>query len=218
MFKDYIIKHLKLNYIFYIGTLIVLYILSKKLNTSFFVVAYSSFIAGIIGYFVHIYSHKNTFEDIYTDEFKKYYNIVNNSRIDNIYKNLIYINNFHKKIHHDTEINKKNYNLIIEFILDFVYQGLIPIIVIFLLKFVNYWIFILYALTYATVHIINFNIISCNVHEQHHLNDNSNYGMDIYDIIFNTKYNDELENINHYLINFFVIAALIYFFNNIYMY
>ena len=41
--------------------------------------------------------------------------------------------------------------------------------------------------------------------------------MELYDIIFKTKYNDELENINHYLINFFVIAVLIYFFNNIYV-
>ena len=72
-----------------------------------------------------------------------------------------------------------------EFIQNFVSQGLFPIIAIFLSKFVNYWIFILWGLTYATVHIINFNIFTSKVHEQHHLNDSTNYGMELYDIIFN---------------------------------
>ena len=71
MFKDYIIKHLKLNYIFYIGTLIILYFLSKKLNTSFLILVYSFIVAGGTGYFVHVFSHKFSFEDMYTDEFKQ---------------------------------------------------------------------------------------------------------------------------------------------------
>ena len=217
MFKDYIIKHLKLNYIFYIGTLIILYILSKKLNTSFLILVYSFIVAGGTGYFVHVFSHKFSFEDMYTDEFKNYYSIVDNSVLDRISKHFIYISDFHRKTHHDTEINKKYYNLIMEFIQNFVSQGVFPIIAIYLSKFVNYWIFILWGLTYATVHIINFNIFTSKIHEQHHLDDNTNYGMELYDIIFKTKYNDELENINHYLINFFVIAVLIYFFNNIYV-
>ena len=67
MFKDYIIKHLKINYIFYIGVLIILYALSKKLNTSFLILIYSFVVVGITGYFVHVFSHKFSFEEMYTD-------------------------------------------------------------------------------------------------------------------------------------------------------
>ena len=120
---------------------------------------------------------------------------------------------FHRKTHHNTDENKKYKNLIIEFIENFTTQGLIPIFVIFLSKFVNYWIFILWGLTYATIHIFNYNIYHCKIHEQHHINSNSNLGIDLYDILFNSKFNNEIENINHYLFNYLIIGLFIYILN-----
>ena len=213
MFKDYIIKHLKINYIFYIGVIIILYFLSKKLNTTFLTLIYSFIFAGITGYFVHVFSHKFSFEDMYSEEFKNYYNIVDGSMFDIISKDFIYISDFHRKIHHNTDENKKYKNLLIEFIENFTTQGLIPIFVIFLSKFVNYWIFILWGLTYATIHIFNYNIYPCKIHEQHHINSNSNLGIDLYDILFNSKFNNEIENINHYLFNYLIIGLFIYILN-----
>lgn len=213
MFKNNIIKHFKINYMFYTGLLIILYILSKKLNTNIFALIYSFIFAGIVGYLFHLFSHKISFEDYYNDDFKQYYNISNNSIIDNVCEKCIYVMDFHRKTHHNTDENKKYKNLIIEFIENFTTQGLIPIFVIFLSKFVNYWIFILWGLTYATIHIFNYNIYHCKIHEQHHINSNSNLGIDLYDILFNSKFNNEIENINHYLFNYLIIGLFIYILN-----
>lgn len=214
MFKNYIIKHFKINYIFYIGLLIILYILSKKLNSNVFTLIYSFIMAGIVGYLFHLFSHKISFEDYYTNDFKQYYSIYDESPIDNICKKCIYFMDFHSKTHHNTNENKKCKNLIIEFIENFTTQGLIPIVVISLLKFVNYWIFILWGLTYASIHIFNYNVYPCKIHEYHHINNISNLDiLDLYDILFNSKYNNEIENTNHYLINYIIIALFIYILN-----
>lgn len=55
---------------------------------------------------------------------------------------------------------------------------------------------------------------------KHHLDKHTNYGIDIWDIMFNTKYqgdNTDIENINHYSINVVIISAiLVYVINNKY--
>ena len=47
---------------------------------------------------------------------------------------------------------------------------------------------------------------------KHHLDKTSNYGIDIWDILFGTKYNDdpnEIESINHYSINLIILTAFV---------
>ena len=71
---------------------------------------------------------------------------------------------------------------------------------------------VLWGILYTTVHNINYNIVPSSVHIKHHLDKNTNYGIDIWDIIFQTKYNNDptdIENINHYTINLFICTACV---------
>ena len=68
---------------------------------------------------------------------------------------------------------------------------------------------------YATIHNINYNIIHPLTHQQHHWNDKTNYGIDIWDIIIGSKYDwNEVETYNHTAINLIVITAVIYYISN----
>jgi hypothetical protein len=127
---------------------------------------------------------------------------------------------FHDEIHHDTSINKKVHNIIFEFIFNFYTQAGAFLIVMYFVKKLNYYSVILWGLIYPTIHLINYDIIKCQVHMNHHLDKHTNYGIDIWDIMFNTKYqgdNTDIENINHYSINVVIISAiLVYVINNKY--
>ena len=47
-------------------------------------------------------------------------------------------------------------------------------------------------------------------HSDHHKDKHSNLGMDIWDIIFGTKYNwDDIEDVNHYAVNFILSSIVI---------
>ena len=75
----------------------------------------------------------------------------------------------------------------------------------------------LWALFYATVHNINYRIIEPIEHENHHKDEKTNYGIDIVDIILNSKYNTKhksnipitIEDHNHAAINIVIITILI---------
>jgi hypothetical protein len=71
----------------------------------------------------------------------------------------------------------------------------------------------LWALFYATVHNINYNITHPIEHKNHHIDPQTNYGIDIVDIILNTKYNTtnsskpiSIEDHNHAAINIILIT------------
>ena len=59
-------------------------------------------------------------------------------------------------------------------------------------------------------------------HIDHHKDSNKNLGIDIWDIIFGTKYDwNDIEDINHYAINFIlcsIIVILIHKYFNKYIY
>ena len=72
---------------------------------------------------------------------------------------------------------------------------------------------IIWAFLYATVHNINFSFTKPTTHRDHHLNCHTNYGLDVYDILFGTKYDwNDLENYNHAAINMIIITAITYYF------
>jgi len=67
---------------------------------------------------------------------------------------------------------------------------------------------------YATIHNINYVVSPSATHILHHVDKTTNYGIDIWDIVFGTKYDgdysiDKLENINHYAINTAFITGFI---------
>ena len=72
--------------------------------------------------------------------------------------------------------------------------------------------FMLWGLFYASFHIINYTFVEPTVHSDHHLNIYSNYGIDIFDILIGTKHNwSDIEDYNHYSINMVLITVLFYF-------
>ena len=72
------------------------------------------------------------------------------------------------------------------------------------------YVFIMFYIFYTSTHNINYGQIHVNdVHWKHHLDYNVNYGPDICDIVFNTKYpKNSIENTDHYLPNI-IIGTLI---------
>ena len=77
----------------------------------------------------------------------------------------------------------------------------------------NNSILMLWALFYATVHNINYNLTHPIEHKNHHMDAKTNYGIDIVDIILNTKYNTiyhpektTFEDHNHASINIILIT------------
>jgi len=72
--------------------------------------------------------------------------------------------------------------------------------------------FMLWGLFYASFHIINYTFVEPTVHSDHHLNIYSNYGIDIFDILMGTKHDwSDIEDYNHYSINMVLISVLFYF-------
>jgi sterol desaturase/sphingolipid hydroxylase (fatty acid hydroxylase superfamily) len=88
------------------------------------------------------------------------------------------------------------------------------LLIIWVAKQLNLYVITLWGLMYATIHNINYAIRPPATHMCHHIDKTTNYGIDIWDIIFNSKYGDDysvdkIENINHYAINTAIITVCI---------
>lgn len=58
--------------------------------------------------------------------------------------------------------------------------------------------------------------IKPKTHEQHHINPNTNYGLDIFYIIFGTKYDtNEIEDINHMSFNLLLSVVIVLYLNKL---
>ena len=208
-FDDPLIKSITSNYIFYITTFICLFIISRYSKRSYLFTIFTFILASYSGYVVHYISHACNIE--------KEYLKINNYITNNKYLNKIAIFfckllDFHDITHHDSSVNKTPKNIMYEFLLNFVTQGAFGIIIYYITKKLNGYIFLLWGLLYCTIHIINYSIVPSKVHMKHHLDKTSNYGIDIWDILFGTKYNDdpnEIESINHYSINLIILTAFV---------
>ncbi len=210
-------KSIYINYKFYISLIICTTILffEKYNKKSFLSIIFSIIYISCSGYFIHLISHKINLTKL-----------VENSNI--IFKDIPYIKyilnlilkyfDFHSNIHHDNNINKNFNNIIYEFLNNFSMQGLNIFIVIKVLKYLDERVCFIWGLTYASIHNINYLLHNSKVHMDHHLNTDTNYGIDIFDIIFGTKSNwNDIENINHYSYNIIIITIIIcilnYYFN-----
>lgn len=221
-------EHIKINWIFYIVVLCSLFILSRSIINELspnimFIKNIITFISiSTLGYFTHYISHNVHFSEIY-----KEHSIIIKKKLllDKILINFFKFVDFHREVHHnigyenpeDTiSINKKWKNIFYEIINNIVFQGIAIIIIKKCLNYLDNNIIILWALFYSTFHNINYNIIKPSSHRDHHINNKTNYGIDIYDIIFGTKYDlNDLENYNHYSINIIIITGLMIFVINL---
>jgi hypothetical protein len=205
-------ESIKKNKWFYLTLFICFYMFkqSSPNNTSYILLVVSYIFILIFGHIVHRISHNINFTNIYNKHKKR--NI--HPRIDGYLMNFCRFMDFHSITHHDTTVNKEPANLFYEFINNVITQG--GIIIIFV-KLVNYFIdfrvVMLWALMYATTHNINYVFLKPSTHRDHHIDDNTNFGIDIADIIFDTKYDlDDIETHNHVSINLFIITLIIIYF------
>jgi hypothetical protein len=188
-----------------------------------FLAGFSTLIfAMIAGWVVHCISHHYDFYAMYESSgFSKVCSKV--PFLDTIIRNIMYyVGDFHDKIHHDTSVNKTPINLLMEIAQNILTQGGIVILLSAWLDFgllingqtfaLNHSVLLLWGLFYATIHNINYNFMTNKIHEEHHLNNRTNYGIDIVDIIFDTKYDlSHIEDHNHGIINIVMITGALIF-------
>ena len=186
----------------------------------------SAVISMTVGYAIHICSHLSDFEQLYINM------LASDSWLGSIFRQLpnwlnkvnrwILANvvDFHDKIHHNSEINRRWYYIVVEGLQNILTEGAVLIILsrCFGLAVqiwgesytLNHQIAALWALMYATMHLINYRVWHPNSHVAHHINYYKNFGLDTLDIIFNTKHDlSDPENLNHSTPNIVLIAMLI---------
>jgi len=204
-------KHFIKNIPYYIVLIYCLYLLSGDTLCSFKFIncIFTWIFICIFGYFTHVISHSvdlrkiyNSFDNIFTRN--QYFNKGMNT--------FLKIYEFHNETHHNLEVNKDPKYIFYEFITNIYTQGIALIIFIEFVKLLNYKVILLWSLLYATIHNINYNIINPSVHRDHHIDCHTNYGIDVMDIIFNTKYDiDDIENFNHVIVNLIIITNILRF-------
>lgn len=211
-----IVKSVKQNYIFYLTMIISLYAFTKCTHnkSNYLLALFSICFITLYGYVVHMVSHHMNTK--ISELYKTYDNIFTRNKYLNwLAIKIIDFGEFHAKTHHDSDINKTKQNIALEFINNIVTQGGIVIIVKYFLDLIDNRVILLWALFYATVHNINYNIEPPLTHREHHINDKTNYGIDIWDIIIGSKYDwDTIETHNHTAINIILITAVIVFCSN----
>ena len=206
-----IITSFKSNYLFYIVLIGCIYLINKSSRKSKNILLSIITIIPIslFGYLVHYVSHhmKNKLGKKYLT----YDNIFTRNRVCNsVITYIIRVAEFHDSVHHDTSVNKKFTNIVFEFMNNVLLQGVIILMFKLFLNFMDDKIILLWALFYATVHNINFNITHPIAHAEHHVNNKTNYGIDIWDILIGSKYDwTHIENHNNTIINLIVITTII---------
>ena len=192
-------------------------------------------ITTLLGYWIHVVFHMVDFTALYENA-KKSTNCVASTlsrifawvprRISTVVDNIMYffcyyILDFHDKHHHNTNINKRWYNVLTEAIQNILWEGGIIVFISYSLSLglsiygrtyrLNHTLIMLWSLYYVSYHLINYTFIkSPNTHNKHHINFETNYGPDSLDILFGTKYDIEnIEDFNNGTINLVVIFVLI---------
>lgn len=186
--QKYFYKNIPFIFTFILGFIVIIKYTSKYNNN--IIIDFITLIAlPFWAYFIHIFSH--------------HYNK--------------FIFNWHL-FHHNPEISKQPFYMLLEFYGNFMIGGGIIIILynllmnqLFNLNFhFNYYIILYWSIIYSTYHVINYHVLYFDSHYHHHIyNAISNYGPDWVDIIFETKTeNEKIENSNSSAINN-IIAMLI---------
>ncbi len=203
-------ENIRINLPFYIISIICLYFLARKTKQNYILTLISFAFISAWGYFVHWCSHAIPWTELYSKQENFF---TQNPYTDQFIKAGLKFIEFHDITHHDSDINKSFKNIFLEAVNNTVTQGLMFVGVAIIIKHVNLWACILWALLYATFHNINYLFIKPDTHKNHHIDPTVNFGIDIWDIIFNTKHpGEELEDYNHYSINIAILTALLCYF------
>jgi hypothetical protein len=201
----------KLNIFLSIAGVLTVFILYKHKKGSSFIITFGSLYSiGFFGYFIHLLFHHLCF----TDLFNKYNIFTENRFFNKCMLRITSVFDFHRNIHHNTSINKQPINMVYEFINNFIFQGILPYLLIEIFKRFDVRVCFVWGLTYASVHNINYYYLKPKTHQHHHIDEHKNYGIDIFDIVFGTKYDTtEIENMNHMGFNLIICAFIIIYLN-----
>jgi len=205
-----LLKNIEINYPFYIVSLCCLYFLSLKTKKDYFITVISFIFISGFGYFVHWCSHAIPWTELYSQQDNFFSQNIYSDQIVRCFLNFM---EFHDITHHDSSINKRLKNIFLEAVNNSVTQGLLFVFAAIIIKQVDLWACVLWALLYATFHNINYVFHSPETHVNHHIDPTTNFGIDVWDIIFNTKYpGEEPENYNHYGINLILLTIIMCYF------
>ena len=219
-------KSLKINKFFWTSLLISIIIITQYSSDKSYINSFVTFIlAMLLGWYIHYLSHAYDLLELYENASNPVINLVkSNEYVNTIIRTLIiYTIDFHDKIHHNSEINKSFFNIFWEFFQNTLMEGGFLILLAnyldFKIKFkshifkFNKAILLLWGLLYASVHNINYIILGCDQHVNHHIDPKTNYGIDLLDILFDTKFDlDNIEYLNHGVINVLIITLIIVYF------
>lgn len=221
--RNLIHESIRKNNIFWIISIICVILLSYQIqaniatNIWYCICGVITYIVTILlGYLSHYISHHNNFVAMYEKIMTEYfhYNIHNNLH-QWIIKIIDYTMDYHDVYHHNSEINKQPLYLFLEVLNNIWMQGGCWILYIYIFSLnINTYNILLWCLVYSSFHNINYNLMECPlIHQEHHKDIFTNIGIDIVDVIFNSKYDDKnIEDINHYAINtVFITVILLYY-------
>lgn len=197
----------RINYLFFGSIILISFIFGDNWREKIQIGSTFLF-TGLIGYYIHYFAHNFSWNKYYYshDMISK-----TNKYTDSIAKNIMWFLDFHRKTHHDSKINKQFHNIALEFVNNMVMEGLVIIIFIYFSRKLSIESIIIWCLTYASVHNINYLMYPERTHELHHRNPKTNFGADYYDILLGTKNKDsKLENYNHMGINIVIISFIVF--------
>ena len=212
---DIALKSIQNNIIFWLITFFCLYIINRHSGKYTYTETVVTFIITMIwGYYVHVISHAYDFEKLYTQSNNFITRFLQqDENLNSVVLFFLRQLDFHSKIHHDSTINKQPFNLFMECFQNIISQASLIIfsgVSLFGLQFnFDKNAIIIWALFYVTVHNINYNFVNQQFHIDHHINEKTNYGIDLLDIIFDSKSDlSFIENNNYYIINSVIIALI----------
>ena len=214
--NETLLKSLKTNKYFYLILIVTMVIYCKTKKKSVIFSLFSFILMTFLGYLAHMISHQVSMNYIYNKMENKNF-FMTNKYTKKMIKKACDFMDFHDAIHHDTEINKQPLNIFYEVVNNFLIQGGLVYAVYIASRYVEPEMFLLWAFMYTTIHHINYPLIGSKEHRQHHENKFTNYGLDIWDVIFNTKPKPEedqltieIEDFNHIIFNLLVGVAILY--------
>ena len=220
-------KNLQENVLFWTTYSIAIIILSIKYGeqSSILKNIFMGFVSALLGmstgYMAHYLSHKISFKKLYNDSVDPdYFSENTHTKIKRI---IDYTLDFHDIIHHNSSINKYWYNILMEAIQNILLEGGLWAIASVILGLeikifdetykLNVVTMLLWMLLYASVHLINYRLVHPNSHIAHHMDYYKNLSLtDMFDLIFDTKYDKKnIQDLNHFIINVVIITTLLYF-------
>ena len=221
--RDLINKSICTNNIFWITSIIGVCLLSIQkytgiaTNVWFCICGFITYCNTILlGYLSHYISHHNNFVSMYKRIVTEYFHCNINTNFHKLMiKAIDYSMDYHDVYHHDSSINKQPYYLFLEALNNIWMQGGCWILYIYIFSLnINIYNILLWCLVYSSFHNINYNLMEEPlIHQEHHQNIFTNIGIDIVDVIFDSKYDDDhIENINHYAINVAIITGILLYY------